>query len=154
MKTIGTAAMVFFMAAQVQAISLPGWERPVFQAEMDLQRTTGIFSKSKAATLVMTKQDGRKSPTGFILFIDDQAVDFDIARTDRDGCGTMNYVVSPKDVTFGGKSATLSMVLEDHGMRFCKDLRRNQWEASITADAGLLDLSGYPQAVFTIQTTF
>lgn len=61
---------LFINTPVAQAIWLPGWERPVMRAELELQEDGGASEYPAVEALVMNKRDGSEHATSFTLIED------------------------------------------------------------------------------------
>lgn len=150
---VASAAALFAVSSTAHAVLNPGWERPVQQSMMRVSDARDAFANVKEAQLVMTQQDGHRSPTGFLLLIDNQVMDFVVADKQGDDCGSLRYIASPANSDeIGISRVAMKLALTDHTMRICKDYQPDQWQAVLSdVDGDLVTLSGQPEAVMTIQ---
>ncbi|MCM2278463.1 MAG: hypothetical protein NDJ89_10350 [Oligoflexia bacterium] len=106
-----TVAILFF-SISAGAMVRPGWERPVFRAEMQAtDRQAGSME------LIMTHQDGQKDPTGLVLMIEDRRYEFVIESSESDACGSARHVAYSMALAlpFGSRPAKIELV--DHSYK-------------------------------------
>lgn len=156
MKSVSWILGVVFVTAS-QAHAMVGMERPTFRADMKVEAAQGAFapvSRARNVELVMTQQDGRKSPTGLILVIDDQATFLDIVAEQGDGCGSRIYAATSE------APGMMKLELTDHSTRVCADFQPDRWVARAKGKptdrphiqiGSELTLVGSPAPVLTIQ---
>lgn len=90
-----TIASISLLSASSFAVYMPGWERPVYQARMDILNASGSLIDIKNVELVMTKQDGSKQATGFILTIDGKSVFLEISVIKKLAQNSVQYIAIP-----------------------------------------------------------
>ena len=163
MKTliILTTSFAAFGIQQAQAVVTPGWDRPVYQARMDIVKATGKFADARHASLTMTKQDGRKAPTGLVLLIDDQVMHLEIKQTKVNRCGITEYLALPISDVPSIIEKQYKLVLRENAKDGCNGKSPHQWEGHLIRmnefissdknDQESLEMVGSPETVLTIQ---
>jgi hypothetical protein len=162
-STLCIASLLSVMAGTSFADSRPGWERPLYQADLTVLTNHGDLPQSiesaKNVSLVMTQQDGSSAPTGFVLLIDGQnQQNYQIQSISKDSCNSITYVLVPvitsTELVLGGVSDQIQMT--DNRTRTCLDMRYS-WEfdfknLDITHEIlGEAVFAGSPHAVMTPQ---
>lgn len=167
------ALIIALAASAAQAVHIPGWERPVYRAnlvELDDQNGNVIESHLKKS-LTMHKQQGAASATSLTFREEEQVYCITapcppithttvyriVGKPEVDGCGTTHYTAyetSPADLMDDRPQVNppRRLLLADHTTRKCKDLRRYRWELQIDGhreDARFF--GGNPSALLTIQ---
>jgi len=162
-----TAAFITSIAAQ--AITIPGWERPIERADLEefdgQGREIGIgLDKS----LTMLRRDRSRYATS-LIFNEDQRVYcvtypcpplrnssvFKLRRPVPTECGSTKYVGFERTFRPGRLLPRLAKKIElvDHRTRYCRDYKRNLWEVTITDYDRRLTrwFGGNPEPVYSIQ---
>ena len=169
--------MFVFTSTQAMAISKPGWERPIYSAQMEKIDARGYFADAQNIRLTLTQLDESETPTGMSLGylntrvpMSDDYTRMDLTITEkRDiGCGSVQYVaqllVPQYHIESYDKSIDnqhrFTVVLTDHTHRICRDYRPYRWEASVREGSGFcgtmdatMEIRGNPRGVFTIQSS-
>ena len=168
-------SMFAFTSTVAFAISKPGWERPLYSAQMEKVSAQGHFELAQNVRLMMTQLDESETPTGLRLSYMNSMleqfsettgrIDLTIVETREIECGSVQYIarlLATQQVLNMREPADLqhrfTVVLTDHTRRVCKDYRPYAWEASVregygwcgTMDA-TMELRGNPKGIFTIQ---
>lgn len=125
------AAVGIFSATSSYAVIRLGWERPIYQSQMEVRGSIGGFKNAKQVKLVMTKQDGQNKITGFVLHIDDQVIRFKNVQNSFDSCGSVEYSAYIDGRMIGDRTESYKFTLTDHSNRSCTGFRPFKWEASI-----------------------
>ena len=163
-----------FTSTVAFAISQPGYERPLYSAQMEKVNARGHFELAQNVRLMMTQLDESETPTGLRLsYVNSMleqfpeatgysSVDLTIVETREIGCGSVQHIARLRQPNDHRDSIynqhRFTVVLIDHTRRICEDYRPYLWEASIregygwcgTMDA-TMELRGNPKGVFTIQ---
>jgi hypothetical protein len=162
--TLLFSGLLSISAASSFAEMRPGWERPIYQADLKIIENHGNVPNSiesaKTFSLVMTQQDGSKSPTGFILLTDGQSgQSYGIQSVTRDSCNSVTYTLVPviqsAELVLDGVFEQVQMT--DNSARTCMDFRPFRWEfdfrnLNLTRDVtGKAVLGGNPHGVITVQ---
>ena len=167
MKTLlalGIISMSFIQ--QAQASFIPGWERPIFTAKMEVAEVVA-YQNMHNIQLTLTRKDGTHSPSGMILTysLEDNAQaqniekQYVISKKTVDGCGSIHYTAQLlQDANQENQQERGSIELIDHTQRKCKDYRPFKWDAKVHSGFGfcgtmdtVTDLIGNPEPVVTIQ---
>lgn len=138
---------------------IPGWEKPILKATMQVRSALGVFKNADEAKLAMTQNSGDKAPSGFVLLIDGQVRKFKIqTRVPDTNCNSVDYVAVAVDPVDAEGKAAMTLQLTDHTNRICKDVREHDWEATVKkfdkiteAELGSAELAGNPHTVISIQ---
>lgn len=164
-RKLSIVALTAFFGSQAFAIYDPSWERPVLAAEdMEIRDARFGFEKVIEASLVLTKRDGQKVPTGMNLSLryrgsrTPKLTQLVIRHVGHDDCGSIQYSAGLPQEEKNPNGARMSVFLTDHSTRVCDDMKKFQWEAHVregfgwcgTGDA-TMDLSGDPEPVVSIQ---
>lgn len=157
MKKAALAAVIFaaavFGALDAHAVAVKGWERPILRAQMNVYESTSNLDRVPNVELVMTQQDGRMQPTGFVLLIDGQAMPFEISKAQRDQCGSYRYLGTPVAERGHMSIQGVRLWVVDHSQRRCDSVsgRPGNWLASLqNMGQVVMNMSGNPEPVFTI----
>lgn len=157
------AAVFTFLAFSLaaQAVEAGGWERPIYKASLDVVQAQSDLGNIKSVELVMTRQDGFQSPTGFVLLIDDQPIQFSVAKGAKDACGGDVYMAS--EMRSGNEVGVHAyrLVLSDRSRAHCESRSHEDrhilsvsqaWQVMLY-DAGSLvaRFAGEPEQVITAQ---
>jgi hypothetical protein len=155
MKFSRLIPLVLVASTQAWAVSIPGWERPVYQADMKVLDVKGPVREPKTVELVMTKEDGSRTPTGLELTMDGRKVFFPIVATRNLGCGSVEYFAEVARMAGPRPVRNYGITLADHTKRICEDARRYMWEVEYTVDgdflSGMIRMGGNPEGVVTVQ---
>ncbi|MCM2324620.1 MAG: hypothetical protein NDJ90_15275 [Oligoflexia bacterium] len=154
MRVSWIAAAAFIIPTLAAAMVRPGWERPLYQAELQVvdvaPELESEVRNAKSLHLIMTQQDGFKTPSGFILLIDDRTIEFGVDGLTQDRCGSTEFVARAGD---GASRITLKLVThvgrESTGT--CGQAQGHAWELSLLGEQRvLLNAVADPQPVFSI----
>jgi hypothetical protein len=174
--TFAVLAITSTVTTKSQAAFIPGWEKPIKKAEMEITRSKFGFSPIKKITVTLTRQIGSESenPTGMIVDILNSQTGkttteiLTITRVHTDECGSIEYDASlPQQVNASLEDfetfRRFNMHLIDHTGRTCgglpEDSSARQWEALIrqghgfcgTMDATMTAM-GNPEDLYTVAT--
>ena len=152
------------LASSASAFVRPGWDRPIFRADMSILNEQGnpppALATARNVELVMTQQDGTPSATGFVLLIDGQASDsYEVTSISKDRCGSTVYTLVPIQGSGNYVLSQSSQKLQvtDHSDGVCMSFHRYRWELNVenldlTHQAvGQLRMVGNPESVITPQ---
>lgn len=142
-------AVVFSFNAY--AVYLPGWNRPVESAKMEIQMAEGRFVNVDQAEVVLTKLDGQMQASQVKLYVNGVFKRYQIVQSELNIEGAR--VITAVDCTPLPETTYITLV----------DYRTHEqperlWEVRVETIApneaivGELVLQGTPQPVFTIQT--
>lgn len=166
------ALIAILSVANAHAVVIPGWERPIYEADLvELDEDGNVIEEHLAKQLTMHRRAGSEAATSFALSeevqvycvvapcapIERTAVFRVVGSPLRDGCGSVHYKAfesSPADLMDDRAQVNLPrrLTLVDHSTRICKDLRRFRWDVQIDErDGETRHLGGNPTAVYTIQ---
>ncbi|MCC7405569.1 MAG: hypothetical protein IT288_14315 [Bdellovibrionales bacterium] len=151
------AILSLVISAQAFAIALPGWNRPVESAQLDVQSAIGQFAAVKRGQAVLTKLDGQTAPSQVKLVLNGIQRRYQIVEStvSEDGI-RMITAVDPAQLTSSSPlpEATFVTIID---YRAQINVPSEKWEVrveTVTADdvvVGELVLTGKPEPVFTIQ---
>ncbi len=155
MKALLLILTVQFLTLSAFAVQIPGWDRPLAQAtQVTILKATGELAQVQDITLLLTNNVD-SGIQKIILNLDNESYDLTVQQTTLSGCHSQ--VSHASDLALGFEN-TLEVEMSDHATRVCKDLKRYQWELSVTLinvetqkTIGTLKLGANPQAIYTIQ---
>lgn len=173
-----TLAAVFTFTTFVSAAHIPGYERPLLSADMDIVSSRGNFDLAGDVELTLNKIDSLPGETvdrftmtlNFTMedsqtqAIDDVVKNLVVLNTYQDSCGSTVYNAQISDIfNQGARSRSqfvgerFSVLLVDHATRKCKDLRPYRWEANVRSGYGwcgtmdaVMKLEGQPHPLYTV----
>ena len=154
-QLIATIAVLFTF--QAFAISLPGWNRPVESAKMEVQMANGMFAEVQRVEVVLTKLDGQMKPSQIKLNLNGIFKQYQIIEDTLNIEGArVITAVNPAHLTAEGPlPETTYITIVDY--RSHLEQPELLWEVrveTVTANdaiIGELVLQGSPEPVFTIQ---
>ena len=175
--SVTALSIPFLMMPRVaHSAYLPGWERPIKKAEMNVTHSKLEFTSAKAVTLTLTHQDGLpgRAPTGIIVEIRNEQDQITrdllkIQQTKSDGCGSIEYIANLAQTDALGLSGSemsgpqFSVRLIDHTNRRCggvpAEAQGKNWQALIRQGFGYsgamgdssLTVVGNPEEMITIE---
>ncbi len=143
------------------AIYIPGFERPVYQADLKLQESSNPNPNNSEFSLTLNQRDDSANPTSMSL-TEKKVIycvkapcprpqtisNYKIVTVTKVGCGTVEYTAQ-EDVNHTEGS---TIVLVDHTKRICRDLQPYKWIVKQSGFKFHRTFVGNPTAVYSIMT--
>lgn len=141
----------FLLSNAAQAVYVPGWERPIASAQMNIVNQIDLLTEHQVANVAMHQSDGDRS-ISFRVSLDQSSSSFLVVEAPRkDECGVVHYKARSVD------NHSIYFMLSDHSESSCVSTAGGTWlatlfvveEGGVTKQANLV---GEAQPVFTIQS--
>ena len=116
MKTFAIALITIF-SINVNAVEIPGWERPISESNMNLKKSLGSFEQAQSAKVVVTRKGSSPKATGVqVILNNEQTLSFQILGVEDAGCGSRKLITQYNG--FDSGEATKNIEVKTYALEY------------------------------------